>query len=86
MARPIPRLTPEEIRSVIALAWDDRPPFNAVVNRHGLTAGHVVQLLRRELTPNAFKMWMARTRAPKAAPTAAPRKVALTSPSARPRR
>ncbi len=66
MARPIPRLTPDEIRSVIALAWDDKPPFNAVMNRHGLTEGHVVALLRRELTPNAFKLWRARTRAPRA--------------------
>ncbi len=65
MARPIPRLTPDEIRSVIALAWDDKPPFNAVMNRHGLTEGHVVALLRRELTPNAFKLWRARTRAPR---------------------
>ena len=67
MARPVPRLSAEEIRSVIALAWDDKPPFNAVMNRHGLTPGHVVALLRRELTPNAFKLWMARTRMPRKA-------------------
>ena len=68
MAKPVPRLSPEEIRSVIAIAWDDRPPFNAVLNRHGLTPGQVVQLLKRELTPNAFKLWRARTRrAPAAA-------------------
>ena len=68
MAKPVPRLSPEEIRSVIAIAWDDRPPFNAVLNRHGLTPGQVVQLLKRELTPNAFKLWRARTRrAPPAA-------------------
>jgi uncharacterized protein (TIGR03643 family) len=63
MAKPVPRLTPEEIKHIIDLAWDDRPPFKAVLMSHGLTPGQVVQLLKRELTPNAFKIWTARTRA-----------------------
>jgi uncharacterized protein (TIGR03643 family) len=63
MAKPVPRLSADEIRQVIDLAWHDRPPFNAVLMRHGLSPGQVVQLLKRELTPNAFKIWRARTRA-----------------------
>jgi uncharacterized protein (TIGR03643 family) len=75
MAKPVPRLSADEISSVIALAWDDRPPFNAVLNRHGLSPGQVVALLRRELTPNAFRLWMARTRsAPGGANAAASRR------------
>jgi uncharacterized protein (TIGR03643 family) len=62
MAKPVPRLSPEEIQRVIATAWDDRPPFDAVLRQHGLNPGQVVQLLKRELTPNAFKVWTARTR------------------------
>ncbi len=61
MAKPVPRLTPAEIARVIATAWDDRPPFDAVLMQHGLTQGQLVQLLKRELTPNAFKLWMARS-------------------------
>lgn len=74
MAKPIPRLSPEEIQRVIATAWDDRPPFDEVLRKHGLNHGQVVQLLKRELTPNAFKVWTARTRgaaAPGNAPGAA---------------
>ena len=63
MAKPVPRLTPQEIESAIAVAWNDRPPFNAVLHSHGLTPGQVVQLLKRELTPSAFKIWNARIRA-----------------------
>ena len=63
MAKPVPRLTPEEIQRVIEIAWDDRPPFAAVLRSHGLSPGQVVQLLKRELTPNAFKVWTARTKA-----------------------
>ena len=64
MAKPVPRLTPDEIERVIATAWDDRPPFDRVLHQHGLNHGQVVQLLKRELTPNAFKVWTARTRGP----------------------
>ena len=62
MAKPVPRLASAEIARVIATAWDDHPPFNAVLMSHGLTQGQLVQLLKRELTPSAFKLWSARTR------------------------
>lgn len=75
MAKLAPRLSAEEIRSVVALAWDDRPPFAAVMTRHGISPGQVVALMRRELTPNAFKLWSARGRAKPAAkaPVSRPR-------------
>lgn len=71
MAKPVPRLSAEQIQRVIATAWDDRPPFDAVLREHGLNHGQVVQLLKRELTPNAFKVWTARSRG--AAPAAVAR-------------
>jgi uncharacterized protein (TIGR03643 family) len=71
MAKPIPRLTPDEIQRIIATAWHDRPPYKAVLQQHGLTPGQVVQLLKRELTPNAYKLWMARGRG-SVAPAKAP--------------
>ena len=61
MAKPVPRLSATEIERVIATAWDDRPPFDTVLLRHGLTQGQLLRLLERELTPNAFKVWMARS-------------------------
>ncbi len=64
MAKAVPRLSPEELASVIAIAWDDKPPFPEVLRRHGLSPGQIVQLLKRELTPNAFRVWTARTRSP----------------------
>ncbi len=86
MAKPIPRLHADEIQRVIATAWDDRPPYPQVLRQHGLLPGQLVQLLRRELTPNAYKVWVARTKAAPAARgpartsvftrTAAPRAVA----------
>ena len=74
MARPVPRLTPEQIAQVIATAWDDRPPFNTVLARHGLGPGELVRLLRQQLTPSAFKLWSARTRSGAAPVRRAPRR------------
>ena len=62
MAKPIPRLSPTEIDAIIKTAWDDRPPFRTVLMQHGIEPGQVVQLLKRELTSNAFKVWTARTK------------------------
>jgi uncharacterized protein (TIGR03643 family) len=61
MAKPVPRLSAADIREVIATAWDDRPPFDRVLLRHGLSPGQLLQLLRRELTPQAFRLWRERS-------------------------
>ena len=60
MAKPAPRLSAAEIARVIEIAWDDHPPFHAVLLSHGLSEGQLVALLRRELTPNAYKLWARR--------------------------
>jgi uncharacterized protein (TIGR03643 family) len=62
MAKPAPRLSAAEIARVIDIAWNDKPPFNQVLLSHGLSEGQVVALLRRELTPNAYKLWVQRTK------------------------
>jgi uncharacterized protein (TIGR03643 family) len=61
MAKPVPRLSPQDVERIIATAWDDKPPFNQVLMQHGLSHGQVVQLLKRELTPSAFKLWASRS-------------------------
>ena len=68
MAKTVPSLSAEQIARAIEVAWDDRPPFNRVLRECGLSHGQVVQLLKRELTPNAFKIWTARTRTAKGQP------------------
>ncbi len=62
MAKPVPRLAPAEVARIIDTAWNDKPPFNAVLLSHGLNEGQLVALLRRELTPSAYKTWTQRWR------------------------
>ena len=89
MAKPIPRLSPTEIEAIIKTAWDDRPPFGDVLMQHGIEPGQVVQLLKRELTANAFKVWTARTKgvvsaAPTRYETPKPKPKHVTKPVAKP--
>jgi len=65
MAKTAPKLSPEEIKRVIATAWDDKPPFNRVLIEHGIGHGALVALLKRELTPAAYKLWAARSKTAK---------------------
>lgn len=65
MAKPAPRLAPDEIKRVIATAWDDTPPYDKVLMAHGIGHGELVALLKRELTPAAYKLWAARGKAGK---------------------
>ena len=60
MAKPVPRLSFTDIAAVIQTAWDDPPPYHRVLMRHGLTPGQLVALLRRELTPAAYRAWLQR--------------------------
>ncbi|CAM3767882.1 DUF2805 domain-containing protein [Roseateles saccharophilus] len=65
MAKPAPKLSPEEIKRVIATAWDDRPPYDKVMLEHGIGHGQLVALLKRELTPAAYRLWAAKGKAAK---------------------
>jgi len=71
MAKSAPRLTAEEVKRVIATAWDDTPPYNRVLLEHGIGHGALVALMKRELTPAAYKLWNARSKGAKA-PTSRP--------------
>ncbi|MCX2862242.1 DUF2805 domain-containing protein [Paucibacter sp. PLA-PC-4] len=59
MAKPIPRLSREQIDAVIKTAWDDTPPYNKVLMQHAIGQGELVQLMKRELTSSAYKLWAA---------------------------
>ncbi|HEX2012632.1 MAG TPA: DUF2805 domain-containing protein [Roseateles sp.] len=66
MAKTVPQLSREQIAAVLKTAWDDLPPYNKVLMEHGLGQGQLVQLMKRELTSSAYKLWAARGKSAKA--------------------
>lgn len=53
-------LSEQEKDRIIEMAWEDRTPFDAIEIQFGLTEKDVIELMRRELTLNSWKLWRSR--------------------------
>ena len=57
-----PDLNPEELDRIIAMAWEDRTPFEAIEVQFGLKENEVRALMRRHLKWGSFRRWRARVK------------------------
>ena len=58
--KKIPLLSNEQIDRIIEMAWEDRTPFDAILVQFGLNEKNVIDLMRKELKINSFKLWRER--------------------------
>ena len=49
-----------QIDRIIEMAWEDRTPFDAILDQFGLKEQDVITLMRRELKRSSFNLWRAR--------------------------
>ena len=42
------------------MAWEDRTPFEAIEANFGTNEGTVIQIMRSQLKPSAFRSWRKR--------------------------
>ncbi|MGC6534273.1 MAG: TIGR03643 family protein [Parvibaculales bacterium] len=49
-----------QISEIIAMAWDDETPFEAIEATFGLSEAEVIVLMRREMKASSFRMWRKR--------------------------
>jgi len=54
-------LSAEDIDRIIEMAWEDRTPFEAIMNQFGLRHHEVIALMRRELRSSSFALWRERS-------------------------
>ncbi|MBV8501700.1 MAG: DUF2805 domain-containing protein [Paucibacter sp.] len=66
MAKLPPKLSPDEIKRVVATAWDDPAPYVHTQMEHAISKGELVALMKRELSPTAYKQWAAKAKTAKA--------------------
>jgi len=52
--------TDRELDRIIEMAWEDRTPFDAITFQFGISEKEVIEVMRREMKPNSFKMWRKR--------------------------
>lgn len=55
-------LSEEEASSVIAMAWSDDTPFEAIALQFGLNEAEVIALMRDQLKTRSFRVWRMRVR------------------------
>lgn len=55
-------LNEEEIDRIIAMAWEDRTPFEAIKLQFGFSEDQVVELMRKNLKDSSWRRWRARVK------------------------
>lgn len=53
-------LSDQETDRVIAMAWEDRTPFEAIKFQFDLTESQVIRIMRKQLKPSSFRLWRKR--------------------------
>ncbi len=53
-------LKEEEIDRIIAMAWEDRTPFEAIKMQFGFSEDQVVELMRKNLKDSSWRRWRER--------------------------
>ena len=51
-----------DIDRIIEMAWEDRTPFDAIEYQFGLKENDVRKIMRKELKPSSFKLWIERVK------------------------
>lgn len=60
MGKQQPILCAAAMSQVIAMAWEDRTPFEAIRVQLALDEAAVIALMRRQLKPSSYKLWRQR--------------------------
>ena len=50
----------QDIDRIIEMAWEDRPPFEAIKIQFGISEAGVIALMRKELKRSSFNLWRKR--------------------------
>jgi uncharacterized protein (TIGR03643 family) len=53
-------LSAEDRKSIIALAWNDRTPFDTIFAQFGVPEKDVRRFMRRSMKTSSFKLWRER--------------------------
>jgi uncharacterized protein (TIGR03643 family) len=61
-AGPKDTLSEADVSAIIAMAWQDDTPFEAIAMQFGVQEAEVIALMREHLKARSFKVWRTRVR------------------------
>ncbi|MEH6455939.1 MAG: TIGR03643 family protein [Cocleimonas sp.] len=53
-------LAESDISRIIEMAWEDRTPFEAILEQYKLSEPQVIRLMRTQMKASSFRMWRKR--------------------------
>ncbi|MFZ9263902.1 MAG: TIGR03643 family protein [Polynucleobacter sp.] len=54
------KIDPADISRIVEMAWEDRTPFDAILQSYGINEAAVIDLMRQTMKPSSFRMWRKR--------------------------
>lgn len=54
------KIDPADLSRIIEMAWEDRTPFDAIMQSYGINESAVIDLMRQTMKPNSYRMWRKR--------------------------
>ena len=54
------KIDPVDLSRIVEMAWEDRTPFDAIMQSYGINQSAVIDLMRQTMKPSSFRMWRKR--------------------------
>ena len=54
------KMDPADISRIVEMAWEDRTPFDAILQSYGINEAAVIDLMRQTMKPSSYRMWRKR--------------------------
>ena len=54
------KIDPVDLSRIVEMAWEDRTPFDAILQSYGISEAAVIDLMRQTMKPSSFRMWRKR--------------------------
>ena len=54
------KMNPADISRIVEMAWEDRTPFDAILQSYGISEAAVIDFMRQTMKPSSFRMWRKR--------------------------
>ena len=54
------KMNPADISRIVEMAWEDRTPFDAILQSYGINEAAVIDLMRQTMKPSSFRIWRKR--------------------------
>ena len=54
------KIDPVDLSRIVEMAWEDRTPFDAIMQSYGINESAVIDLMRQTMKPSSFRMWRKR--------------------------